>query len=283
MARATGKPLDAHRLFYNYLQKDLLESDVWLFQMLTARLVVALGVWLHPDIYQRLPIGIPYAVRDPLCRPNKAQGREDAWGSPDATGYFRDDNSMVKNFPRSLRIESGNPLFKGRQIGDGFVAAHLWRRLGKSDVTFASRNPLTYSFVPNIVWLPSEVAALTDREASFVQSFTQAVSMKIFRDLPVSKSAKPIVEQAWKLLPVRDDIPPQGLPSIDSLNYFVPTEKWLNGKISKIRRVADALDAVVKGAPATGFRISKRYDEGLPNVAPDAAAALRDHLLRLTG
>jgi hypothetical protein len=114
-----------------------------------------------------------------------------------------------------------------------------------------------------------------------VQSSTQAIAKKVYREQPVSKSAKPIVEQAWKLLPVRDDIPAQGLPSVDSLNYFVPTEKWLNGKISKIRKVADALDAVVKGTPATGFGISKRYDAGLPSVAPDAAGTLRDHLLRL--
>jgi hypothetical protein len=76
-----GRPrLDAHRLFYHYLQKDLLESDVWLFQMLTARLVVALGVWLHPDIYLRLPISVPFAVRDPHSRKNTAQGRPESWG-----------------------------------------------------------------------------------------------------------------------------------------------------------------------------------------------------------
>jgi hypothetical protein len=185
----------------------------------------------------------------------------------------------VKGLPRSLRIASLNSLFRGRQIGKGFVAAHLWRELGTG--TFASRNPLTYSFVPNIVWLPSEVAALTDREASFVQSFTQAVSMKVYRDVPVSASAKPIVREAWDLLPVRDAIPAQGLPSVESLNFFMPTEQWLKGRIESIRRVADALDAVVRGDPVTGYGLSTRYEAGLPDVAPAAASALRDHLLAL--
>ena len=31
MAKSGRSPLDGHRLFYKYLQKDLLESDVWLF------------------------------------------------------------------------------------------------------------------------------------------------------------------------------------------------------------------------------------------------------------
>ena len=42
------RQLDAARLFYHYLQKELLQNDIWLFQMLTARLVAALGIWLDP-------------------------------------------------------------------------------------------------------------------------------------------------------------------------------------------------------------------------------------------
>ena len=41
---AQAAPIDGKRLFYHYLQKDLQENDVWLFQMFTARLVVALHV-----------------------------------------------------------------------------------------------------------------------------------------------------------------------------------------------------------------------------------------------
>jgi hypothetical protein len=56
------RKLEAARLFYHYLQKELLQNDIWLFQMLTARLVAALGIWLDPRIYEQLPIVVPYAT-----------------------------------------------------------------------------------------------------------------------------------------------------------------------------------------------------------------------------
>jgi hypothetical protein len=79
---AKAQPLKADRLFYQFLQKELYEQDIWLFQMFTSRLVVSLGIWLHPSIYQRIPLLVPYAVRDPHSRGNKKLGLPDAWGSP---------------------------------------------------------------------------------------------------------------------------------------------------------------------------------------------------------
>ena len=140
---------------------------------------MSLGIWFHPEIYSRLPTSVPFAVRDPLSRGSKAKGLLDEWGAPNAEGYFRDDNTLVKNLPKSLRISSSSRLYDGRRMRSGFVASHLWRELSAGGL--ASRHPLTYSFVPNVVWLPSEVAKLTDREASFVQSFTQALAQDLSR------------------------------------------------------------------------------------------------------
>ena len=42
------RPLDGSEVLYGYLQHELLRSDVWLFQMLAARLIVGLGIWLEP-------------------------------------------------------------------------------------------------------------------------------------------------------------------------------------------------------------------------------------------
>ena len=55
--------LDGANLLYPYLQKDLLRDDYWLFQMLTSRLVTALGVWPGPETFRRLPIMLPHVVR----------------------------------------------------------------------------------------------------------------------------------------------------------------------------------------------------------------------------
>lgn len=140
--------------------------------------------------------------------------------------------------------------------------------------------PRAYSFVPNLVWLPSQVAALTDREASFVQSYTQAISIKIYRHVPVHSSTQASVDEAWSLLPVRDDIPQQGPPSAESLNFFRPSDRWLTERLRKIRNVANALDAVAKGKAVT-TKVSTRYVAGLPAVNTRAARRLRDTLLTL--
>jgi hypothetical protein len=62
------KDLDGGGLLYPYLQKDLLNEDIWLFQMLTSRLVAALGVWPHPDTFHRLPLLLPHVIRDESAR-----------------------------------------------------------------------------------------------------------------------------------------------------------------------------------------------------------------------
>jgi hypothetical protein len=275
------RQLDASRLFYHYLQKELLQNDIWLFQMLTARLVAALGIWLDPRIYERLPIVVPYALRDPTSRGNKARGLPDIWGAPDEGGLFRDDNSLIKGLPRSLPIRAGaSQLYRNGRIGRGFVAAHVWRQLKNGGL--AARHRLTYSFVPNLVWLPADVAALTDREGSFVQTYVQALSVKIYRHHPGTEPLQEIVSEVWDLLPLPDAIPEQGLPEIVELNFFEPTERWLAGRKGKISLVADALEKVSRAEPLTREVISARYTEGLPAVKQRATRSLARELRRFT-
>jgi hypothetical protein len=271
------RKVDATRLFYHYLQKELLESDIWLFQMLTARLVTSLGIWLHPSIYGRLPVVVPYAARDPGSRGNKAAGIPDSWGAPNKAGVFRDDNSLIKGLPRSLPIQPGTSrLYRNARIGRGFVAAHVWPHLTTGEI--AARHRLTYSFVPNLVWLPTDVAALTDREGSFTQTYVQALSVKIYRGREVAEPARRLAEEAWDLLPVPQVIPEQGLPDSEELNFFQPTDSWLRGRFARICLVADALEDVMSGKPLTESVISRRYTAGLPSVSRRAARALRDDL-----
>src|SRR5436190_22092587 len=95
-SRQRPRTIDGNHVLYRYLQGELLRSDVWLFQMLAARLVTGLGIWLAPGVYARYPLLRPYAVRDPESRGNARRGIPDQWGSPDSAGLFRDDNSLVK-------------------------------------------------------------------------------------------------------------------------------------------------------------------------------------------
>lgn len=114
-------------LLYHFLQRELWEEDVWLFQSLASRLILRLGIWISPDAYSRMPWLVPYARRDPLSRGSKSLGVADQWGSPDEEGYFRDDNSLLKGIPRSMPVQSSLAAYSGRQLDRGFVAAHVWR------------------------------------------------------------------------------------------------------------------------------------------------------------
>jgi hypothetical protein len=205
-------------------------------------------------------------------------GVPDEWGTPTAAGYFRDDNSLVKGLPRTLEIQAGrNRIYRGAKLGNGFVAAHVWRVLTTDGL--ASRDPLTYSFVPNVVWLPSEVAALTDREGSFVQAYVQAVARKIYANVPVAPALAEVAEDAWALLPENASVPEQGLPAASDLNYFVPGGGWLATRLQRIRDVVEALDAAAASRPLPKAKVvSSRYTTGLSQLDPGAASALAERL-----
>lgn len=198
MAKKKTSQIDGNHILYHFLQKDLFESDVWLFQMLSARLVASLGIWLHPDIYKRIPIILPFVVRDPSCRKRK-EGEVEEWGTPNKFGFLRDDNSLIKGLPRSLTVcSTSQSLYHNKRIGNGFVASHVWRKIVGSqfDADLASRDPWLNSFVPNLVWLPSQVSKLSDREGTFTQLYLQALSAKIYKDIEVDPKIKPFVERA---------------------------------------------------------------------------------------
>jgi hypothetical protein len=264
--------IDTRNLLYHFLQRDLHEEDPELFRLLTSQLVPRLAIWLAPDVYRCLPLLVPYARRDPHSRGNRAAGRPDQWGSPDDRGYFRDDNSLVKGVPRSLVVSSTFPLYRSRQLGSGFVAAHVWRAI--NDAGGAARHPLTYSFVPNLVWLPAQVAGLSDLEGSFVQRLLQRQSRRLYPDVAVAPGHRALVEQIWDLLPEPRDEPEFPLPEPDTLSFFQPTEAFLDRRVAIIRRVADALSS---GSPV-GKVVSSRYTAGISAIEPKTRASLATYL-----
>jgi hypothetical protein len=273
-----AKPIEGNDLLYHFFQKTLLEEDAEQFHALTTRLVVSLGVWLPPEAYKRYPLLVPYAIRDPKCRGDKRRGLPDEWGAPDSTGLFRDDNSLIKGIPRSLPVfNPSNRLMHGRRLGTSFVAAHVWRKL--ADGSDAPRNALTYSFLPNLVWLPSQLAKLSDREGSFVQTLVQAMSRKIYRNIELSPGLGEFADAAWPLLPERDA---SGLvlPDVSDLNFFAFNELWLQRRVKTLGLVASALAGAVRGDLQTQKVVSSRYGSGLATIDASAAATLEVTLSR---
>ena len=88
----------------------------------------------------------------------------------------------------------------------------------------APKHRLTYSFAPNLVWLPAQLAKLSDREDSHVQTLLQALSRRIYQPLELQPALGEIVEPIWDQLPERTDPDVGNLPDIGTLNYFAANE-----------------------------------------------------------
>lgn len=268
--------VEGNDVLYHFLQKTLFETDYDQFRELSARMIAALGIWLPAATYQRFPLLVPYAVRDPSCRGNRSKGVPDQWGSPSETGLFRDDNSLIKGLPRSLAIQNpANPLFHRRFIGTSFVASHVWRVLAGGG--HASRDNLTYSFIPNLIWLPSQVSKLTDREGSFVQSYLQALSRRIYGDVELTPELEAIVRPIWGQLTVRADVAGVSLPDPSALNYFEGGEGWISRRTQALQSVIRGLDDQ-EGGQSNRKIISSRYTEGLPQISANARESLSSWL-----
>ena len=160
-------------------------------------LLSRLGIWWSLDAYGVMPVMTPWCVRDRSCRYD--QGPEE-WGAPRADGYLRDDNSIIKKLPLPVRVAAppGHP-FGGRPPWRGFTACHIWRDLSGGRI--AGEDPWLYSFMPNLIWLPSWLAPLTDRHDSPTQALLQRTSYERFRQAPVEHNVQSYVDRSWSLLP----------------------------------------------------------------------------------
>ena len=235
-----------------------------------------MAVWLPIETYVSWPLLVPWVVRDPTCRGHPKRGIPDQWGSPDERGFLRDDNSMIKNLPRYLTIKGPHRSgLVGARIGTEFVAAHVWRKVSGSSV-LASRWPELNSFVPNLVWLPGQIAKLTDREGSHVQETLQAMAWQIYRPVVVDNRHVEIVEKAWSLLPK----PTRTIRTIDHsrLNWFQPTDRFYRTREERLASVLAALSSLEDGTALTRKVITTRYGDGLPLVAANARRDLRNFL-----
>lgn len=274
----TAKVVHGDDLIYRFL-RDLFATDAeGTYGEVPQVLLAATAIWFPPSLYAKLPVLVPFVVRDTKVRGGK--DRPDEWSSPDQDGFLRDDNSIIKNIPRSLAVSaSAQRHLNGRRMGTEFVASHIWR-FTTDGGPLASRRPLLNSFVPNLVWLPGQIAKLTDREGSIVQRTLQAMSWSLYRNAVVEPHLVDVVEEAWSLLP-RPDTSQLDSSSAD-WNYFVPTDRFLNTRRSRLAAVEEAAEALISGQSLPGKVISTRYTDGLPYVDINALRRLREYLGRFS-
>ena len=272
---AKHKQVHGDDLIYRFL-RDLFTETEGQYGEVPRALLAATGVWFPPAVYETHPVLAPHVVRDPKCRGGK--GHPDEWGSPDSAGFLRDDNSLIKGMPKSLSIIApAQKHLNGRRMATEFVAAHVWRQCTDGG-PLASRRPLLNSFVPNLVWLPSQIAKLTDVEGSLVQRTLQEMSWSLYRNAPVEDHLSDAVKEAWGLLP-QPSGPAVG-HDIDQWNYFVPTPAFFTTRTRRIQTVVDAIDAVLSGGQPSGKVVTSRYTDGLPTVSPPTLIELRAFLAR---
>lgn len=260
-------------LLYRFFA-DLFDEDSALASELPPRMLATMGIWFPRNVYYDWPVLLPWVVRDPHCRGNRKKGIPDSWGSPNPEGFLTDDNSLIKALPKSLSVVTPTPSpLSGRRMGGEFVASHVWRKVRHQEL--ASRLPLLNSFVPNLVWLPSQVSKLTDREGSVVQETLQTMAWQIYRHAPVAPHLKDVVEEAWNLIP-----PPERSVALPPLNHFETTRRFFSTRENRFRTVLRALHRLERGQDLDEKVVTSRYTEGLPGVPRAERDAMRDYLLR---
>jgi hypothetical protein len=258
--------IDGNNVLYHYIQKVILARQDAFARRLVRDLILDLSIWLPVELYQAAPVLLPFSLRD-----SSVKSKE--WGSPTAEGYLRDNNSLLKLLVGSYTIRSPlTSVYPSKGRGRNFTASHAWRRIridGSS--CFSTAHPRTYSFIPNLVWLPAQVAKLTDHEGSYAQQLLQAVSHRLYR--LAATAHPPALAGIWDALPA----PAMGLPSDEDgtpglagefdptrLNFFAVSSRSIKMRRNILLRETEVvLRAVESGRAGEDSPRSFRYLAGL--------------------
>jgi hypothetical protein len=271
-----NRSVDGQNVLYHYIQKSILKEEQFSKELLK-HLVFDLSVWIPENFYRRLPIILPYVVRDNSCRIKKPSG-EDEWGSANSNGFLRDDNTLLKGVVRSFPIKSMKiSAYDGMRLGKGFVASHIWGKIkiGNS-VMISSRHHMLNSFVPNLVWLPVQISKLTDREGAFAQKLLQAISYRIYRGINLPQN----ILDFWNALPRPKDLPNINV-DLKHVNFFAVPDEWLTKRIEGLISEIDAILQIDLLGPDSTCKVkSRRYLPTLRKIPLEQRLELNKWLSR---
>lgn len=242
------------------------------YTALTETLIERLGIWWSPSTYQRMPVLTPWCIRDRSARYD--QGPE-SWGAPRADGYLRDDNSIIKKLPLSVTVEApeGHP-YAGRRPWRGFTACHVWGT--DVDGHPSGADPWLYSFVPNLVWLPTAIAPLSDRQGSRVQMMLMQTALYLYAAAPMRPLIEEYSKYAWSRLPA--PLPEFGALRADHLAQFTPDAAFYRRRIAYLDQFISGASSVLTTGQLTRKVICTRYTTGFPALDREHIAAFRSAL-----
>lgn len=271
------KRIDGDNILYHYLEKTVFSEKNRFSTELLERLLLDLSIWLPQTFYKRLPIILPYVVRDPSCRKRKTIEMEE-WGSANSEGFLRDDNTLIKGIVNSFSIESSKiDAYKKLKKGRGFTASHIWRIVNVNDEEIISnRHHLLNSFVPNIVWLPRQIAKLTDREGSDAQRMLQAISHRIYSNIQMPEEISTI----WEHLPFPKEYNKLEI-NLKELNFFKVGDRWLDQRIKGLESEIDRILAIKETFDPEIKKIKcSRYVPSLTKILIENRRSLNEWLLQ---
>ncbi len=221
--------INGENILYHYIQKTLIsdrENDAFTKELIE-KLVVDLSIWIPKEVYQQIPILLPYVVRDASCRIKQVSTGKHEWGFANSEGFLRDDNSLIKGIIKPFVVDSKKiKQYNNKKLDKGFVASHIWRELQNGETKLASTLAITNSFIPNLVWLPKQISKLTDREGGHAQKILKTLSYKIyFEDNPHNVTNANI----WSYLD-NPNLNTKTFVDSSKLNYFKIPQAWINKK-----------------------------------------------------
>lgn len=241
------------------LRKSLGLSSADSFERFSEEEIVNLAakfaIWPLIHSYRRAPWLARFALRRQRHRiDDRTPGeKRDLWGMPNESGFFADDNSLLKSIFKNISISGIDNPYGNRTISRGLVCCHIWPA--------TTGNPVLFSFLPNLVWLPKSLSRFTDvfadKPIHKVHFVLQELSYQRYHDLQVLTGFEDSIE-AWKLLERPELGLAKGLPFIE-----MNTEPKLSGLVhQRHTRLKSFLDAALEETPSPHRRFSKRYHLG---------------------
>lgn len=218
-------------------------------------LALEFAIWPSVATYRETPWFAPFAIRRIRVRvePNAPGVKRDLWGLPNESGYFTDDNSLIKGLILNRPLSPETNPYGGLRITRGVVCCHIW--------SGTTTSPLLFSFVPNLVWLPKSLARYSDAHSAAkphpIHNALKQISIERYGSIVRNRR----VESAWQLLE-----PPTRL----SLKQITQTEIADDGRIAdlvkkRVKRMTDFLEATLDADSEMPRRFSKRYHAGIGN------------------
>ncbi len=132
--------------------------------------------------------------------------------------------------------------------------------------------------MPNMVWMPSALSALSDMHESHVQLLLQRSSVALFRNVEVANPVRYYAEYAWHRLPT-PRYEGRSL-STNELAVFDADHAFVRRRVNYLTAFVHGAEAVLESGQLRRKLISTRYTAGLPLLDPAAIADFRDAMLQ---